>query len=656
MNNITKKITAILLVATLVIGGTIGAMAAEPVKQTFEEAGATVIWDGENRIIAIEIADNTIVLEPGSSIALINDAPIQLDSPIFIENDRAYISMDDLTILSLAIMSAASAEGQHSVAIATAKAVAAQLMELAYAPDFSMALVNLGTGFNWTHTMSDDTNPDTIFHLGSVAKTFTAVAVMQLVEQGLLDLDTPIIEYIPEFTTLPSADGEGNYRNITARMLLSHTAGIYTNDWGNGAVTYDGHYQYYMNNFLARFANTRMVRTEGTAYEYANNGFMLLGILVARIAGHDNYFEGFNQHMMENIFEPMGLIRTSYVVTPELSPYIAGTYTMAGMPQEFLYWNRLSTGSMFSTANEMVSLMTMLLNDGYYNGHQILSPEGVDLMFTDHTGTGQYGLGVAFMGDISGTGHIAIGHTGGMIYNFSAMFIDREHGIGVFSSSNSTTSQGFAEFLASTVIATAITEVGGELTSPINNHIDPAAVLAELTTEEMEALTGLFLVAGGMSYLFVELVDGQLYLRIPAQGANLALTPMSDGHFATEVGIPFWIIPDGDDVFFVQGANRYAVTGVRADKVQFIPNEDFMKNWYGFTFKAYQAQNFYVLFIPSMTFGVNENGFAYSNTVVANMPPGMTITMLESMDMDYGLRYEDGEYFFYYWGIRFVRQ
>ena len=656
MKKIAKRITAILLAATLMLGSTIGLMAAEPIRATFEAAGATITWDDENRLIVVEIMDVTIILEPDSDIALIDGVPLELTRPVFIENDTAFMEMDDMVAISLALMGADPVEGEHGTAVATAQALATQFMELASVSDFSLAIVNSNTGFSWTHTMSDATDADTIFHLGSIAKTFTAVAVMQLVEQGLLDLDTPIVEYIPEFSTNPSASGEGNYRNITARMLLSHTAGIYINDLGSGAITYDGHYQRYMNEFLGRFANTRMVREEGTAYEYANNGFMLLGILVARLAGHENYFEGFNQFMLENVFEPMGLTRTSFVVTEELRPYVAGVYTMAGMQQQFQYWNSLSTGTMFTTANEMVSLMTMFLNDGYYNGNQILTPQSVNQMFTDQTGTGHYGLGIAFMGDPAGSGFTAVGHNGGMIYNFSAMFINREHGIGAFAASNSNTSQGLNEVLAGAVLGTAIAEVGGEPT-PLASHIDPEAVPVEMDAEELEALAGLFLIAGGMSHLFVDFAEGQLYLRIPAQDLLLALTPMSDGHFSTELGIPFWLISDNDgNVTLAQGENKYAIAGARADTAQFIPDEDFMENWYGFTFKAYKEQDFYVFLIPTVVFGVTEDGFAYSDNVIINMPQGTTLIMLESMDSDVELLYEDGEYFFNYWGLRFVRQ
>jgi len=660
MKKIVKRITAVVLAVALVMGSTIGLMAAEPVRGSFEAAGATVTWDDENRLIVIEIMDATIILEPGSDIALIDGVALNLTSPIFIENDTAFMEMDDMVAISFALMGIdptemPEADGEHATAVATAQFLAAQLMELASVPNFSLAIVDANTGFSWTHATGENADTDTIFHLGSIAKTFTAVAVMQLVEQGLLDLDTPIVEYLPSFSALPSRDGEGDYRNITARMLLSHTAGIYTNDWGSGAVTYGGHYERFMNEFLTRFANTSMVREEGTDYEYANAGFVILGILVAHIAGHENYFQGFNQHMLENVFEPMGLTRTSFIVTEELSPYVAQGYRMAGMPGEFQYWNVLPTGSMFSTANEMVSLMTMFLNGGHYNGVQILAPETVDLMFTDQTGIGAYGLGIGFMPDPSGSGMVAEGHNGGMNYNFSAMFLDRENGMGVFSATNSTTSAGLNEVLAGAVLGAAYVELGGEIPAPIS-HLDPEAVPVEMESEELEALAGFFVAGGGIQHFFVDYAEGQLYLRIPAQELNVALIPMSDGHFATEIGIPFWIHADSDgNVLVAQGANRFAFIAARTDGSEFLPDENFMENWYGFTFKVYQEEDFYVSLLQNMILGVTEEGFAYGIYEFINqLAP---VQMLEAMDAwHWELNYADGEYYFYYWGMRFVRQ
>ncbi|MCL1862658.1 MAG: serine hydrolase [Defluviitaleaceae bacterium] len=647
-----KRITAMVLALSLFMGSAVGLLAAEPVRDVFEAAGAVVTWDDDNRIIEIEVMGGEIILEADSRNALVNGEAMELSYPISIKDGVALIEADDLASLSLALMGITVEDTEHNLAITTFRAMAAHLMDVAQVPDFSFAIVDANMGFNYTTTISDETDADTIFHLGSIGKTFTAIAVMQMVEQGLLDLDTPIVEYLPAFSILSNADGQGDYRNITARMLLSHTSGIYPNDMGHGFITYGGHYQDYMNNFLDRFADFYMVTEEGTAFQYANTGFVVLGILVAHLAGHDNYFEGFNQHMLDYVFLPMGLTRTSYVLTSELSAHIAQPYTMVGMPREFQYWNPLPTGTMFSTANEMVSLMTMFLQNGYYNGQQILSPASIDMMFTDQTGEGHYGLGIAFMGDPTGSGYTVVGHNGGMIYNFAAMFLDREHGVGVFSASNSTISQGFNEAIAGAVLATAVTEAGGVF-EPIS-HVDPEAVPVEMSAEEMEALSGLFVTA--LQHFFVDFIDGQLFLRIPAQGLNVELVPMSDGHFSTEIGIPFWIFGDDEGgVSFVQGVNRYAVSAFRVDESQFIPDDDFMENWYGFTFVAYKARDFYVFIRPSTRFGVTDDGFAYSESEMLTMLPGMTLTILHPMDTGIVLQYEDGVFFYDYMGLRFVR-
>ena len=660
---ISKKITSALLCVAL-ISPTVSFMASEPLRASFEAEGAEVSWDEENGVVRLGILGNIIILEPNSNIALINGNPIELSQSIFIQNGVSFIEMADILAISNALEDVplidlssemSPLEGELALSIATAKEMATQFMELAYIPDVSIAIVNANTDFSWAETMSEATDAHTIFHLGSIAKTFTAVGVMQLVEQGLLNLDTPIIEYLPEFSILPSLSGEGDYRNITARMLLSHTAGIYPSDFGSGFLTTNGHYEDAINGFLERFSNFRMVREEGISFEYANNGFVILGILVASIAGYENYFEGFNQFMLENVFEPMGLSHTSYLLREEHMPFVATPYTMAGVPSEIFFTNSLATGSMFSSANDMISLMTMFLNDGYYNGHQILTSESIDLMFTKHDGN-NYGLGVAFMADPTGSGLLFEGHNGALVHNFAAMFLDRENGIGVFSATNSISSSGLNEVLAGSVMVTALSELGVEIAPPVA-HIDLDATPLEMSSEELEAFTGLYLFTGGMLHAFIRLIDGELRLILPQQNLDTVLTPMSDGHFSSDVGIPFWLTQDGEgNVTIGQGANRYVTNGARVDIEQFIPDEDFMENWSDFTFKAHREQDFYVSFIPTITFGITEDGLAYSESVIINMLPGTTLIMLESMDQNIELQYEDGEHFFYYMGIRFVRQ
>lgn len=102
-----------------------------------------------------------------------------------------------------------------------------------------------------------------MFQVGSTSKPFTAVAVMQLVEQGIIDLDEPIVTYIPEFSLLTSPVFGGNSDNITTRMLLSNTSGIISNWLYAFYVTGDETYQGNMNGLLEWLPTREMSFEEG---------------------------------------------------------------------------------------------------------------------------------------------------------------------------------------------------------------------------------------------------------------------------------------------------------------------------------------------------------------------------------------------------------
>jgi|CXWL01.1.fsa_nt_gi CubicO group peptidase (beta-lactamase class C family) len=139
---------------------------------------------------------------------------------------------------------------------------------------------------------------DTRFGMASGSKMFTAVAILQLAERGLLGLDDPFVRFVPEAADLPGA------RLITIRNLITHTSGInnywdaeYERDWGN--IT--EHLQ-----LLAHVLRNFGSPTPG-AYEYSNSNFALLGLIVER-ASRENFYDYVHAH----IFAPAGMAATSY--------------------------------------------------------------------------------------------------------------------------------------------------------------------------------------------------------------------------------------------------------------------------------------------------------------------------------------------------------
>ena len=165
---------------------------------------------------------------------------------------------------------------------------------------------------------------DTFFNIASVSKQFTAVAILQLVQAGLLSVDDPVSKYLPEF----EADF---WDEITIAQLMSHSSGIpdarnYSREEkinGDEALSIS-----YMDTLsFTHFA-------PGTAYEYINPTFVLLGYIVEKVSGQQ-----FTEYVAEHIFEPAGMVQTLYFDRDrqELIPNMAHGYEYADvedMPEE----------------------------------------------------------------------------------------------------------------------------------------------------------------------------------------------------------------------------------------------------------------------------------------------------------------------------------
>jgi len=359
--------------------------------------------------------------------------------------------------------------------------LAIERAELAVAtPGISIALVDVESGFTWTHgfgyanTLSGDpVTEDTMFMIASISKTFTAITVMQLVEEGLIDLDEPIVTYLPEFSILPHPTYGGNYRNITTRMLLNHTAGI-PRDYGMEGVyvfdghglkdvyTVDGHYSGFWNTSLAYISELTMDFEEGTSVAYSNIGYGILGKIIARVSGYEDTFEGFLSITNENLFSPLGLTRSTYAIDDELFIYLAKPYRdHRTQHNEIIFINTLSSGAMYSTANNMAQLMQVILGDILNGDEQLLTQasfmEMIDFNF-DHTTIFGQTFGLGFIHQINSENLETIGHDGSWSGYYSNMIFDLESGIGVFVAVNSDSARLLPTVLAEQILQRAIDE------------------------------------------------------------------------------------------------------------------------------------------------------------------------------------------------------
>ncbi|HWW82814.1 MAG TPA: serine hydrolase domain-containing protein, partial [Vicinamibacterales bacterium] len=147
--------------------------------------------------------------------------------------------------------------------------------------------------------------PDTKFRLGSITKQFTATLVLQLVEQGQIDLSAPVRRYLPEY---PSPSGD----RVTIHHLLNHTSGIvgYTEIPSFPATARNS---YIPTKFLESFSKLDLLFDPGTKFSYSNSGYFLLGVILERVTG-----QPYEKLLRDRIFTPVGMKDSGYDSTQPL--------------------------------------------------------------------------------------------------------------------------------------------------------------------------------------------------------------------------------------------------------------------------------------------------------------------------------------------------
>ena len=202
---------------------------------------------------------------------------------------------------------------------------------------------------------------DTVFRIGSITKTFTAIAVMQLWEQGLVDLDAPANDYLRAFRLVPV---KADVRPPTVRHLLTHTAGL--GYWrrlsdllrpGVGSGVRAGRSGAAP---LARYYRRGLpVEVEpGTKWMYSNHGFATLGQIVEDVSG-----QPLDRYLREHIFEPMGMEHTDLIRSDRVRPQLATGYTLNSRglrPVDDREVLAVGGGAAYSTLADLARFVTVL--------------------------------------------------------------------------------------------------------------------------------------------------------------------------------------------------------------------------------------------------------------------------------------------------------
>ena len=256
-------------------------------------------------------------------------------------------------------------------------------------------------------------SPDTtIWRVGSISKVFTATAVMQLVDRRLVELDAPITQYIKR-VSIPAAFGEP----VTVRQLLSHTAGFDEIRPGTQAATQAEVLS------LSAFLEGRLVRVRppGRTTAYSTYGITLAGELVEEVAKTP-----FETYLRQNIWEPLGMRRSSITVPTAMQSDVAVGYEIKGetfVSQPWEWYHTTPASSVNASVTDMARFLVAHLERGQLGNARLFSPQAAAEMqrqqATMHPS--MPGFAIGFYEDFVGLQRV-IEH-GGNMAGFSALMV-----------------------------------------------------------------------------------------------------------------------------------------------------------------------------------------------------------------------------------------
>ena len=419
--------------------------------------------------------------------------------------------------------------GEYHAGMITAGSEAAQMRRLdalagrelaeAHVPGMAVAVARIdGPPSVRTYGLADidarrPVEPDTLFEIGSIGKTFTAVVILQLAEEGRLELQAPLTASLAWFD-MPVVG-----RPVTIHDLLTHTAGITAGVDGTPEAAFQ----------VWSLRGRRPGSAPGERFHYSNLGYKALGLVIEAIEGRP-----YPDVLRTRILEPLGMAATEPAIANAMRQRLAvgygylddGRIGYPGQPLAPATWLETATadGSIASTAGDMAAFARTLLRRGEGPRERLLSDASFERMVGPYArsprGNG-YGYGLF---TIESGGRTFHGHPGGMVGYESAMHLDPAAGLAVIALQNATvgTALAFARSALDAVRDAASTPVATRPAAPDNSPQDDAG----------SDLTGLYLPdPGSPANEPFEILAGAEGPALRWRDRTIALMPVDDDRF-----------------------------------------------------------------------------------------------------------------------------
>jgi CubicO group peptidase (beta-lactamase class C family) len=379
-------------------------------------------------------------------------------------------------------------------------------------PSISYALVDrqgtLASGHIRLDGVAHAVTDESIFRVGSCSKMFTGIALMQLVEQGRVDIDKDVAEYVPGFSPhnpfalAASSQSEGV---VTLRKLMSHTAGMVR----EATV---GHYlddsDVSMEEMVEELKTSTLKEDpDGCVFQYSNAGVAVVGYAVQRVSGVD-----FATYVRENVLDPLGMEHSSFVQTPHIREHLAPAYMWTferDFPAPvFAMGGGGAAGNLFSTIPEMAEFVRTMLRGGFTeSGQALLSPGTLHSMWEPIGRRGKAAYGLTFgLGSLDGWK--SVGHNGAVYGYATQLTFLPEAGLGVVLCATLDMVNGLISRLGAHGLRLALAARG------MGRRPDPQPTYRDVTAEQLSALPGTFSDEASGETVNVVAKDSRLYLVV----------------------------------------------------------------------------------------------------------------------------------------------
>ena len=455
---------------------------------------------------------------------------------------------------------------------------------------------------------------DTIYRAGSISKLFTALATMQLAEQGHLNIDAPVTQYLPALGIVsPFEDGAP----MTLRQLTCHRSGMVREAPVGG----------YLDNAQAGTAKTvaslsgcALVYPPGTRTKYSNSGVTIVGHIVEKITG-----QAFHEYQRRQLLGPIGMGSSAFMMNGTLRPRLAKGYLPVAdghggfreIEAPAFELGTIPAGNLYTTAEDLARFLSFLFAEGNVGGRQLIQRATLEEMFTPQLTKETNGFGLGFsIGSFRG--QKTVSHAGA-VYGFSSMVIGApRHKLGVVVLCND-------DIVTASVRRLALNALGALLEAKTGEPAPPTAPRIDVDASALAAFAGEY----ESESWWAEVKAAARGLEMNLSGQRMTLAPVDPLQFEAN-GRLAWDTP----VTFERDAGGkvtgFTALGQKFRRVAMPLNAPIPPEWKRFL--GVYGPDFIPLIITARhghLYAMVENEYDYRltplNRTVFKMPPGMYV-------------------------------